>query len=646
MPSDKATINHPEFTKLTHGHYINQYVLQKAHGASLEELSGLILELQPNIDSAALRELLNKKIRCNAGIIPLFITSEGSFVVCAQSQRTGEQTRGALVNAMGLIEDRDNSVLDGALRELDEELGKTLAAQFYDNLEHSIYHLRNEFGKTIEEVALNILKYQNKTKRSLSFYGTILIPVTCSFSEACGVVEKSNREDMALNSSIYHKAVNYIYPEASAAIAEVNFVELAHKLLPKLSEAIKLTLIDLLYTVSNDNSENALKELVKFLIDITENKGIILVQADYLYRLYEKNQSLKQALVKGIDLKGEEVEIFSPSLDDFARLLESTLLTSNEIMVDLKTGLKKMIKNSARAEVLENLGLLTPILVPDLQKLKNALYKNPTKTNRTLVIMMDFDSCGDILVDDNAISKIAFRVQEQSGGNFEQTVKELKRSRQLLKTDLLERSRGYHKIIMVSSSLRQSKELDDRHGVSNGNGCSLDVFSEFCVALNKSTPPEQQWFFEPYLQPKVAAELDKYDKLFKNTCEEARKKGLKQPSAGKFFGLYNIQHKVNIVKGVLEYLCHRYACSVEAICYDDGEHYFPELTKSHGDKVTFMLFDSRKTKPPEIYSKAALMTRDDAASLMQASIRGFFARKYNKEEVESHQPQDKIMKSF
>lgn len=347
MKSAKSIILDDKFTTLTYGEVIQKYIL-KNHTVSIDTIYQKISQLIPQIDEVALRAQLDKTVRCNAAILPMLITPKGTFVLSGLSQREGPQKRGVLVNAMGGVDPEDNSILDAALRELDEELGKEAAQIFSPHISHSVFHVRNELGQTLEEVASNIGAYLSGNKRSISFYGLILTPVFLSDEEAQNILAESNR-NLLVNQHIYNLAVDFYYNKAAI---DVDFVSLAEQIMPYVSKQTQNNLLKLINNFKSAQNQENLKSLVRYLIEITENKKLILLDLKHLCQIYTNQFHSHERFFEGHDVDNIEYDIFSPSLMDALRIFQSIAFSPEELALDtspLMTYLYQMQQDTRKA---------------------------------------------------------------------------------------------------------------------------------------------------------------------------------------------------------------------------------------------------------------------------------------------------------
>jgi hypothetical protein len=359
------------FLNQTYGQFIKAHILNQPE-LSDDELMHILRKSQPTLDLVKLREILNTKIRCNAGITPCLLQDDGSLLfVGAHSQRKGDNARGVLVSATGLIEAQDATLMDGALRELHEELGYPLYTACKDQMQLSLAELHAGPGNTVAEIAANLNDFINKRKRSISFHANILVPVHGTQEE---------QQQLLIDSHHYLQKVAKAYPAAvkicyehpkdqpysteDYALIKLHSQELLNTLQPPLSTQITV----LLEQLDKEASAAHLVALAHILLEFSENDQVILVTAPELSRMAtEARHNPNAKAIKGLDEQGQEHSFYQPALESMDLLLthfKATLRdTTRKLSPSLMQFLKFMMQQFDKASLF------------DIKPSKNSLYR-------------------------------------------------------------------------------------------------------------------------------------------------------------------------------------------------------------------------------------------------------------------------------
>lgn len=353
MKSCKEHIRSLSFVQSTYGDVIRQDILHDAN-CSDEALCQLLAQHCPELDQTKLKALLKQRIRSNAGIFSICITPQSAYVLCGVSQRS---ERGVLVNAMGNIEAQDATLLDGALRELEEEAGYAVAQAFAPAVDNALFYLRNELGTTIEEVANHINEYFNKHRRSISYYGLILVPMHTSFQEIQTLLAISNQK-LAINRSIYPLAVDFYFKNSPS---DVDFIDLAQRLMPCLSPETQIKLSALVNDHRLQNNTESLRALVYYLIDLTENEKLVLVDLKHVSALSLSAEVADSSLIKSHDIENQTYDFFVPAIKDFNRLTQSVGLDVKQFYPNKPHSVAQLINANREKGKLFRKSPITPI---------------------------------------------------------------------------------------------------------------------------------------------------------------------------------------------------------------------------------------------------------------------------------------------
>ncbi|KTD65444.1 hypothetical protein [Legionella shakespearei] len=360
-----------DFLNQTYGQFIKAHILNHPELTD-DELLHILQQSQPTLDPLKLQELLNTKIRCNAGITPCLLQDDGTLLFAgAHSQRKGDNARGVLVSATGLIEDQDVTLMDGALRELHEELGYPLYAACKDQMQLALAELHAGPGRTVAEVAANLNAFINKEKRSISFHANIIVPVYGSQEEQQQLLIDSNnylqkvaKAYAAAVSICYEHPKDQPYSTEDYALIRNHAEELLNTVQPPLSTQIAA----LLQQLNQEENAAHLVALAHTLLEFSENDRIILITAPELKRMAaEARRNPKAKLIRGLDEEGQEHSFYQPALESMDSLLTTFKTTLKDTSRILTTTFMQFIKLMMQQFDAGNLFNINPS--------KNSLYR-------------------------------------------------------------------------------------------------------------------------------------------------------------------------------------------------------------------------------------------------------------------------------
>ncbi len=316
MKNARNLMTTPGIHHITYNEFIYQHVLEEPVGA-IDVLANRLCERQPEIDRGMLNELLLKPVKWNAGIMPLYITPKGSFIIAGHSQRQGDKKREVLLNAMGGVESSDKTILAAACRELDEELGPNVSSAFKDNLSNSIFYIQSNLGENLDAVAKNVLDHLRGQKHSLSLYG-LMLSFARGNDEDMNTIIENGQALLSLSQTIYPEAVSWYYHDKKTC---VDFISKAESLMPLLSEAISSRLQNMLDDCKKELTDETLRDLVKYLIEITENDKLILLNFEKLSALSKGSLEKLPRLINFTDENNQQLQLFRPTVINLSQLL-------------------------------------------------------------------------------------------------------------------------------------------------------------------------------------------------------------------------------------------------------------------------------------------------------------------------------------
>lgn len=321
--------------------YIKQHILTEP-SLSDANLIDMITSINPNIDIAKLSSILDRKMKFNVGIAPMFITPEGCFMVAGLSGREGGDKRGAVLIATGAMGRDDRTILDVGCRELYEELGFIIGDITIPNIKFSFMNSYSKLGENIESVADKLSEFISH-KKSISYFVNILTPIFTSSSEMQRIIDSAN-EDFSNNERIYKEIVPWIYGhkknniQEEVASAQKDFLKYADDLLTAYEKSFSKYAIHLLntyekhfskyltdaryagkqreklkdlYEIANSKSSphertKAIHDLLLFMIDITENTRVLTLKykdfvTQFLHAAHEPSKLIKLTVNNGVE---------------------------------------------------------------------------------------------------------------------------------------------------------------------------------------------------------------------------------------------------------------------------------------------------------------------------------------------------------
>ncbi len=334
-----------DFLQQTYGQFIKTHILNQPELTD-DELMNILRKSQPELDLVKLKELLNKKIRCNAGITPCLLQDDGALLFAgAHSQRKGDNARGVLVSATGVIEDQDATLMDGALRELHEELGYPFYTACKDQVLLSVAELHAGPGNTIEEIAANLNNFINQKKRSISFHANIIIPIYGSQEKQQQLIMDSNSY-LQKTAKAYEAAVRICYEHPEDQPYSTEDYTLIRQYAQELLKTVQPPLSTQIETLLNkeENAEH-LFALAHILIEFSENDHIILFTAPELKRMgTEARRNPKTKTIKGFDEQGHEHLFYQPALESLNSLLNNFKVTLRDKSRMISSTLMQFLK--------------------------------------------------------------------------------------------------------------------------------------------------------------------------------------------------------------------------------------------------------------------------------------------------------------